>query len=430
MTYSRSKTIFYLLFLIIPVTWWIATNTQAWAMDFYSQFSWWGRLAAIAAIGMFSGNLLLSGRHQIIDRWFQGLDRVYALHRQTGIAAWTLITIHALYMGLRFVDQGWIYAYRVWLELPAANLGLMLGRVGFLLFTAIILITLFLKMKYETKKLLHMWLGFALLLGAVHALLISSFLSDAFWLRNYLVLLVAIGTISFIWRTVLGTWLVPITKGKLQSVTPLTKSINHLAINHSQNFANWKPGRFAFVRVQDPNWKYDDHPFSIIKEPTNETIEFAIKAVGDFTSQLPEIKPNTNVTIEGPYGGFSYLNSTNLNQIWVAGGIGITPLLAMARHLSTNPSNHQIQLIYSVANKSEAIYLNELETLATKLPNFTFTLWESQTHDKLTADKIIDTKKSDYFICGPIPMINALSAQLKHKGVPASRIHFEKFKLF
>src|SRR5690606_12727715 len=146
--------------------------------------------------------------------------------------------------------------------------GLMLGRTGFLLFTVIILITLFLKMKYETKKLLHMWLGFALLLGAVHALLISSFLSDAFWLRNCLVLLVAIGTISFIWRTVLGTWLVPVTRGKLQSVTPLTETINHLVINHSQNFTNWKPGQFAFIRVQDPSWKYDDHPFSIIKEPS------------------------------------------------------------------------------------------------------------------------------------------------------------------
>src|SRR5690606_21249907 len=207
--------------------------------------------------------------------------------------------------------------------------------------------------------------------------------SDAFWLRNCLVLLVAIGTISFIWRTVLGTWLVPVTRGKLQSVTPLTETINHLVINHSQNFTNWKPGQFAFIRVQDPSWKYDDHPFSIIKEPSNQTIEFAIKEVGDFTSYLPDIKPNTNVTIEGPYGGFSYLNSTNLNQIWVAGGIGITPILAMARHLATHPSNHQIQLIYSVANKSEAIYLNELESLATKLPNFTFTLWESQTHDKL-----------------------------------------------
>ncbi|MEZ4210106.1 MAG: ferric reductase-like transmembrane domain-containing protein [Patescibacteria group bacterium] len=430
MTYSRSKTIFYILFLLIPIIWWIVTNTNAWGADFYSQFSWWGRLSAIAAIGMFSGNLLLSGRHKVIDAWFQGLDRVYALHRQTGVAAWTLITVHALYMGLRFVDLGWIYPYRVWFELPAANLGLLLGRIGFLLFTGILLITLFSKMKYETKKLLHMWLGFSLLLGSIHALLISSFLADAFWLRNYLVLLVAVGTLSFIWRTVLGTWLVPTIKTTIQSITPISKTTNHLVLSHQTQLSNWKPGQFAFIRIQDPNWKYDDHPFSIIQDPNSKTLEFAIKAVGDFTTQLPNFKPNTPVLVEGPYGGFSYLNSTNINQIWIAGGIGITPLLAMARHLTSHTTNHNVHLYYSVTTKPEAIYLNELEQLANNNPQFTFTLIESQIHGKLTTDQIIDTLQSDYFICGPIPMINSLVSQLKKKGVPSSRIHFEKFKLF
>lgn len=432
MTPKTTRLTFFAIFLLIPVIWWVVLNTSTWGVDYYSQLSWWGRLYAIAGLGLFAGNLLLSGRHKLIDSWFGGLDRVYLIHRQTGIWAWTFITLHALAMGLRFADLGWIYAYRVWFELPAASLGLLLGRIGFVVLTLVLLTTIFIKMKYEAKKFLHTWLGFVVLIGASHALLISDFLASSPYLRTYLILIVAIGTMSFIYRSILGGWLVPRHKGSILAVEKLNDTITHLQIK-TVSISSWQPGQFAFIKIQDPRFKYDDHPFSITDNPKTGEFNFAIKNVGDFTSQIPSFKPNTPVRIEGPYGGFSYLNSSNPDQVWIAGGIGVTPFLAMARHLaSQGPNNYKIHFIYQVSSAKEAIYLDELNQLAQSLPHFTFKLWESNQQGRLAASEIdnVDYTVSDFFICGPLPMIKAFENQLQDKGVHPSRIYSERFKLY
>ena len=429
---------FYLVFLVIPVAWWLAIvmPQNIWAADWYSQATFWGRLTAIAGLGLFAGNLLLSSRLPLLDSWFSGLDNVYSLHRSTGKLVWYLLALHAAFIGLRWIAFGWPAITNVWFTLPAPSTELLLGRLAFIVLTLLVATTIYLKLKYETKKLLHYWLASAIVLGALHAFLLSDTLATHPAFGIYLLGLTAITLISFTGRTLLGTWLVPTIKVRVTDVVQLDNKVTQIDLTPrtGQRFPDtWLPGQFAFLRLKSKQWRYDDHPFSIVSAPSDGKISFAAKAVGDFTTWLPQLSVGTEAQLEGPYGGFSYLHHTNRYQVWIAGGIGITPFIAMANHLAkTKNEAYSIQLVYSVANAEEAVFASQLAEIAQIHPSFSLVLWDTSqkgyfTADWLTPDQI---KSAEFMICGPQPMMRSIEKQLHSKKVNPSRIHMERFKLF
>ena len=120
-----------------------------------------------------------------------------------------------------------------------------------------------------------------------------------------------------------------------------------------------------------------------------------------------------------------------MNQIWVAGGIGITPFLSMAKSLPE--SGYKIDLYYSVKTASELIDWDSLYGVAmAKNGNFRVIPYVGdQYKDRLSVDLIEkmsgEITNRDIFICGPPPMMASLKKQFKDKGVPTARIHSEEF---
>ena len=79
---------------------------------------------------------------------------------------------------------------------------------------------------------------------------------------------------------------------------------------------------------------------------------------------LPSLFEFDAKPLEGPFGAFLYLQAPSTRQVWVAGGIGITPFLSMARDLDRNErKNFDIELYYSVRNVTEAAFLEELQDI-------------------------------------------------------------------
>ncbi len=123
-------------------------------------------------------------------------------------------------------------------------------------------------------------------------------------------------------------------------------------------------------------------------------------------------------------------------MIWIAGGIGITPFLSMARNEAENPIGREVDLIWAYRDPEEALYHNELTAEAKKSIELKYHPWVSSERGRLTAEKVEDLIGERQrllgrviFLCGPLPMMEDLSRGFIRMGVPVRNIVFEDFKL-
>ena len=91
------------------------------------------------------------------------------------------------------------------------------------------------------------------------------------------------------------------------------------------------PGQFVFVDFHQDGISAETHPFSIASTPGQTTLEVVVRSLGDYTSRLMGLKPGAMARVEGPFGRFTYHRHRNRDQIWIAGGIGITPFMSMVQ---------------------------------------------------------------------------------------------------
>src|SRR5262249_41744769 len=122
-------------------------------------------------------------------------------------------------------------------------------------------------------------------------------------------------------------------------------------------------GQFLSVRFLNKSMWWEAHPFSISGIFDN-SLRISPKNVGDFTSKLGSLKKGTKILIEGPFGSFTQNLSTTNKILFIAGGIGITPIRSLIE--SFGKSNKQMVLLYSNKTEREIVFKNELQNLAKK----------------------------------------------------------------
>ncbi len=383
-----------------------------------------GQMAALCGASLFSLNFILSARFKLLDKLFNGVNRAYIYHHLVGETAFILLLSHPLLISF-------IYGLRIFLP-SVGNIPVLWGILAWCLFISLLVITLFLHLKYHVWKNIHKYLGLALLLAFFHVFLIPSSLSVIPALRWYMLGLMSLGLMAFSYRVVLGKYLVPRRIYKLSKVKELTSQITELTLTPKNGKIDYRPGQFAFIEIESPLLIKEIHPFSFVSDPQENNVMFAIKSSGDYTTQLPRLTPGVLVKIEGGYGKFTYSEYFNHRQLWIAGGIGITPFISMMKDINAS-SRYRINLTYAVKIKTEAIYTSELEKKARQLINFDYQLYESNKSGVLQASRFIkqfpDIDKYEIFICGPKKMMADLRFQFKAVGVKNSQIHTEEFAL-
>jgi predicted ferric reductase len=160
-------------------------------------------------------------------------------------------------------------------------------------------------------------------------------------------------------------------------------------------------------------------------------VTVAIKPLGDWTRRAPErLRPGTPVWLEGPYGRFNFRRGGD-RQVWVAGGVGVTPFLAWVRSLSAE-ERVRAHLVYCVRSEEDAIGLDVLRDAAARLSAFSFDLC-SDREGRLDADRLLGLLPSpadgaDFYFCGPEGLREALGAGLEARGVAPAGVHFELFE--
>src|SRR6266498_2676929 len=370
-------------------------------------------------------SLFLSTRPKWLEKYFGGLDKMYMTHRHTGTAAFLLIFVHVLTVPI--TTTGW-------------RLGNYLAVIAFTGIVSIALITLSPRIPflnrlttgdYDDWKKLKRFIGIFFILAFFHALTIGNPLHALVaitWVQIFFI----IGTVSYLYTEIFGGFFKKFLPYKVEEVKHPNNLSTEVTLRAKQEpIKRQRAGQFLFVRFPSDKDLNESHPFTISSAPAEDVLRLTIKASGNFTRDLfARLKQGSEAIIEGAYGMFDY-KTGGPKQIWIAGGIGLTPFLSFIRDMDGNLA-HDVDLYYTVRHPEEAIFVDELQAAAAKNPRLNVHIRYSAKEGSLTIEDIVtnaggDVKDHHVYICGPWPMMQAFEKKFLELGLPKNYIHYEEF---
>jgi len=388
-----------------------------------------GQMAGLVGMSLFALTVILSARLRVFEGYFGGMNKVYASHHILGSVAFTLILFHPLLLAGRLLSTDSRSA--ALLLLPSGNWAINPGILALVALVSLVVLTFFVTLPYHSWELTHKLMGVAFLFAAGHVTFIQSDISRDTTLRLYVLGLAAIAVAVYSYRTVLGQMLVPRFEYRVESVKAVNDRVVAIEMTPRYRAMRFSPGQFIFVQFFQRGISTEAHPFSVSSVPEDGRLRIVVKALGDYTSRLPALRRGAVARVEGPFGKFSHHNCPNKKQVWIAGGIGITPFLSMAGTLQD--SDYSVDLYYSANNEEEAVFFDELLALAEGSDCLRVIPYFADAQGFLTARAVAELSgglaDKDIFLCGPPAMMRGLTAQFRRMKVKYHRIHSDEFRL-
>jgi predicted ferric reductase len=209
------------------------------------------------------------------------------------------------------------------------------------------------------------------------------------------------------------------------------------ALNHEG--MRFRPGQYAWLTLGRNPFRLEQHPFTIASSAERgDRLEFVIKELGDFTSKMASVAPDTTAYVEGPYGGME-TGEKNRGAVFLAGGVGLTPALALLRARRDRKDTRPFHLIYAASSEAKLAFREELERMKSETHlTVTYVLenppsgWTGEsgylTREMLDRRLPRDGRTEwEYLLCGPDPMIDLAHRLLTELGVPRRRQRSERF---
>jgi predicted ferric reductase len=400
--------------------------------DFWTNFSVALGFTGLAMMGL---EFALVARFKVVAAPF-GQDALLQFHRQIG------------YVGLAFILVHFAISAH-WNELTlskalAAPLLVWFGMAAMLSLIVLVATSVWrrpLRLSYEVWHAIHTLLAVILVIGAVgHIIFVDEYVGSlwkqvlwALMSGAFVCLLVSVRLIKPR-RALARPWHVARVTAEPGQTTAVA-----LTPPAGTGF-RFQPGQFAWFAFGRSPFSLTQHPFSFSSSAERDEVEVAIKALGDFTSTVSELQPGTKVYVDGPHGAFSIDQDEGPGFGLIAGGVGIAGLISMLRTMADRRDVRPVLLFYGNREWDDAAFRDELEQLEEQLD---LTLvhvlehppadWEGET-GYLTADILerhlpTGYRRFQYFICGPDPMMDAAEHALVELGVPAERVHTERFDM-
>ena len=369
-----------------------------------------------------------------------GADIVYHFHRQISLVALTLILAHPILLFIFSPDTlklllFWSAPWRARAAVTAllalfAVVGLSIWRKK-------------LKIEYNRWRIWHgIFASAAVAFAMVHVLLVGHYVAlpwkRALWVA-YGIFWVGLLIYTRIIKPILllkKPYQVTEVKRELGNTWSLTiEPIGHKGIR-------FLPGQFAWITVRNSPFADAEHPFTISSSAEEQrTLTFTIKELGDFTSTIKNLQAGEKVYLDGPMGSFSVDRHPHAKEfVFIAGGIGITPMISMLRTLADRKDERKLTLIYANKDWDQVTFRGETEELKSKLNLRNFYVLENPPENwqgeigfvnqdillKCLPD-FYQRNKMEIFICGPDPMMNAVEKTLDNLGVWSGDFHSERF---
>jgi predicted ferric reductase len=389
-----------------------------------------GELCGAEAVLLFSCSLILATVIPPIERGFGGLDRVAVWHRRVATVGVVLLVPHVAlvtrppdpYLTTTGQYLGDIAVFgllflTLWALAPRLRAARWPGPVRRLAgFT------------YERWLTAHRFTGLFVAAALVHGAMVDVVLHRSTVLHAAYLTVATIGIIAYLYRELLARFVIPTHEYTVATVKRLNDTTVNISLAPVREPIAFTAGQFTFLAFGGPGG-WQRHPFTVASPPSARQLEVSIKAVGDYTSQLSEkLRPGVPAKVAGPFGSFDY-RAGGHDQVWIAGGIGVTPFLSWVRALN-GPLDRDVDLYYSVAQVQDALFLDEITAIAEGQPSLRLHLVSTDTDGFLTADTVMAGRQGPtpwIYMCGPPQMMNALANGFRAWDVAAAQIRWERF---
>jgi predicted ferric reductase len=225
-------------------------------------------------------------------------------------------------------------------------------------------------------------------------------------------------------------------QGRIVSLAHQPGDILEVSCELDANWREHQAGQFAFVTFDR---KEGAHPYTIASAPVagEPRVTFQIKALGDYTRGLARtLRIGQPVAVEGPYGRFQLEpDAAATSQVWVAGGIGVTPFLAWLEALQEGQApTPRVWLHYCVRDASADPFVPLLKERCAALDGVTLAIHSAHDGDTLTAGalaqgEVAAGRVADVWFCGPAGLADAFRRGLRKLGAKPVRWHQEAFQM-
>lgn len=382
---------------------------------------------AMAGYAILLAEFALSGRFHRLSRGI-GMDLTMRFHQWMALGALAFLIAHPIL----YTDYGWRPAPG---SLGAVKLTPAATVSGLLAWLVLVLLVVFawsrrhLPWSYEAWRLSH-GIGALLLaaLGAHHALDTGHY-SQAPWLRGYWLAATGLAVLTLVRVYLVKPLLQP--RWHVAAVTPEAERLWRVVIepDGAHGFA-FTAGQFAWLKLHRALGRITEHPFSIASAPGQlPRLQFLVKEAGDFTGAIGAVAPGTRAYVDGPYGNFALEGRTGTGVMLIAGGVGIAPILSLARDLAATGDPRPLRIVYADKSEAQLAARGELESMC-RAPGRELHLLLGTYLDRARLQKLLPPEGADqwlYFVCGPPAMIDAVELALARLGIPLRQVVSERF---
>ncbi|MGD8566515.1 MAG: FAD-dependent oxidoreductase [Gammaproteobacteria bacterium] len=233
----------------------------------------------------------------------------------------------------------------------------------------------------------------------------------------------------------------------IKSIEQKTPQIKSIVLEYGDEDFRFYPGQWIDVHLSIDDESHNSC-YSITSIPSSRRcIEIAVKLAPDFpiTRHLHRnSKAGDRIFISRAQGDLYLDNNIAGPFVFIAGGIGITPLYSMIRHLLAHKTREPVVLLYSIATRDEFLFETELRTLQDQHENFRVITTVTRNgngnnnrrscYGRINRDMLLSTQlppRANYYLCGPPPMVDAvvemLEGLLEELEITGDHIHYDKW---
>jgi predicted ferric reductase len=398
-------------------------------------------LSGLLSIGLMSLSMFLAARPVWVERPLGGLDRMYRTHKWAGILAVSFAALHWLIemsddvlkalVGregriAKIKDGGLLESLR--------HLAEDMGEWAIYALLAMLVLTLWRRFSYRPWRFLHQAMPLLYLMLAFHAVLLAPadyWTQPPGWLLALLLIGGAYGSVVSLAGRIGRARQV---QGSIIAVEQTAVDILSVTCQLDPGWRGHRPGQFAFVTF-DPG--EGAHPYTLASADQGDCrVRFEIKALGDYTRTLAKrLSIGQHITLEGPYGRFDFArHNPKATQIWVAGGIGVTPFLAWLEAMQAHPETTvDADLHYCTRDRGNDPYVSRLENLCQSLPDIRLQVHGSRQGEELKSANLVAGVEApglaEVWFCGPQGLVDSLQNGLREAGQCHIKFHQEAFAL-
>ena len=374
--------------------------------------------AGLGALSMSSMalTLILAARWRVVDRLMGGPDKSYAAHRWLGFFAfggamghWALATS---------VGKG---------VLPIlAESGEGVGTVaaiGLVVLTAAALVRF---IPYHVWKASHMLMGPIFLMAAYHTFMVASPLAVGAAPWAFMAVVSIIGLLA--WGQTLLRKRTPTRLVKVEKAVPFTGGMDIL-LRSDTALPDFRPGQFATIAHNRA--RAEAHPFTIAGGDEH-TRRFVIRAAGDWTEDfVRQVAAGDELRLSAGVGRFlPQVRKRRTEQLWLAGGVGITPFLATLEKMEAD-DGARVTLVFCIRSRDSVGALEDVERHAERLPQLRLTILNNDQGDRLSIERLTElvqnmSGNTQVYLCGPEGLKALVSDVWATTGMKG-RIHTEQF---